>query len=32
MLRHIDDDVEYVAPEWRGVVGEGEGVNIVGLF
>ena len=32
VLRHIDDDVEYVAPEWRGVVGEGEGVNIVGLF
>ena len=30
VLRHID--VEYVGPEWRGVVGEGEGVDIVGLF
>ena len=29
MLSHIDEDVEYVAPEWRGVVGEGEGVDII---
>lgn len=29
VLRHIDDDVEYVAPEWRRVVGEGEGVDII---
>ncbi|KIJ94830.1 hypothetical protein K443DRAFT_683461 [Laccaria amethystina LaAM-08-1] len=29
VLRYIDDDVEYVAPEWRGVVGEGEGVEII---
>ena len=29
VLSHIDEDVEYVAPEWRGVVGEGEGVDII---
>ena len=29
VLSHIDEDVEYVAPEWRGVVGEGEGADII---
>ena len=28
VLRYIDDDVEYVAPEQRGVVDEWEGVDM----
>jgi hypothetical protein len=29
VLRYIDDDVEFVAPEWRGVIARGERVNII---
>jgi len=29
VLRYIDDDIEHVAPERRGVVDEWEGVDII---